>query len=88
MVHKTCRKRVMSYLVNFSCLNFMWDQYLSKIAFYDILKHMENNDLSSDLHSGCMTSFEKHGYEAGSMTEHILLPSTTCNNMIPYMNQC
>ena len=50
MVHETCRKKVMSFLLNFSCLNFVWHQYLSKIAFYDILKHMEKNDLSSDLH--------------------------------------
>ena len=40
----------MSCLVNFLCLNFVWDQYLSKFASDDILKHMKKNDLSSDLH--------------------------------------
>ena len=25
MVHETCRKKVMSCLVNFSCSNFVWD---------------------------------------------------------------
>ena len=40
----------MSCMVNFSCLNFVWDQYLSKIACDDILKRMEKNDLCSYLH--------------------------------------
>ena len=36
--------------MNYSCLNLVRDQYLSKIACEDILKRMEKNDLCSDLH--------------------------------------